>query len=363
MHKPKRQEILERGISLTTGDRNEAHGEPYPNMVAFAKLVEAYLRALGWSGPALDAVDAAMILNQHKASRVAANKQHEDNYVDGSTYLAIAGECASILGSQLENLAPQGSVGDTCDLRAKLSVDDVRAAARAFVYEDRGSKTDARSIIQRIGKGARLADFTESQYREAVEALSSHDTDAADYEEPSLEPVKPSKTCPYCGGGLIDLPPGAINVLDAEKPICICNYSPQEKKEAIQFMSRNRNTKIRFVTQGANLVGVDLSGLDLSCMDFRRADFSRANLSKTDLTYAVFNKADFNEANLTGADMTRAQCNKASFYGADLSFTNLTNTVFIDADLKDARFGGAQIGGADFAGTQLYDKIRDLLKY
>lgn len=91
---PKRARIMQKGIDLTTGDRNASYGSPHPNLQTFAHLVNVYLKGLGWEGPKLDSVDGSMIMVLAKTSRVCVNKQHEDNYVDGSTYFAIAGECA-----------------------------------------------------------------------------------------------------------------------------------------------------------------------------------------------------------------------------------------------------------------------------
>lgn len=91
-----RGDILRHGIELTEGDRNKAYGDPYDNLTCFADLVDSYLKGLGWeSNDSLDAVDGSVIMNLAKISRIAANKDHEDNYVDAATYMAIAGECAN----------------------------------------------------------------------------------------------------------------------------------------------------------------------------------------------------------------------------------------------------------------------------
>lgn len=99
MSTPKRQEILEKAIDLTTGDRNKTYGSPLHNLTCMAMMVEAYLRGLGWShnGAPLDAVDMAVIMDLVKNSRIAMNKLHLDNYIDASAYSAIAGECAEKL--------------------------------------------------------------------------------------------------------------------------------------------------------------------------------------------------------------------------------------------------------------------------
>lgn len=92
---PPRVEILETGINLTTGDRNNTYGEPHHNLTTYAKLIESYLYGLGYEVE-LDATDGAMFMQLAKTSRVAVNKQHMDNYVDGAVYFAIGGECATL---------------------------------------------------------------------------------------------------------------------------------------------------------------------------------------------------------------------------------------------------------------------------
>jgi hypothetical protein len=92
--KSTRETILDEAKRLTTGDRNKTYGDPYDNMKTFATLIDTYLRALGWTGPPLDSVDGSMVMSFSKSARIAVNKGHQDNYVDGTAYVAIAGECA-----------------------------------------------------------------------------------------------------------------------------------------------------------------------------------------------------------------------------------------------------------------------------
>lgn len=103
---PKRVAIMRQGINLTNGDRNKTYGSPHPNLTTFAHLVNSYLKGLGWEGPKLDSVDGSMIMVLAKVSRVAVNKQHEDNYVDGSTYFAIAGECSDYVHTKTAKDVP-----------------------------------------------------------------------------------------------------------------------------------------------------------------------------------------------------------------------------------------------------------------
>lgn len=97
---PKRVQILTAGAALTTGDRQKVYGEAYDNMKHFAGLLSAYfadkIREEGNEGMnrfLFSTEDAAMIMVLAKNSRIAVGKSyHEDNYVDGATYTAIAGE-------------------------------------------------------------------------------------------------------------------------------------------------------------------------------------------------------------------------------------------------------------------------------
>ncbi len=90
-----RKQILEQAINLTTRDRAKTYGPPQVNLQCLADLINAYLKAQGKEG-ALDAKDAAMLMVLTKASRVAVNANHDDNYIDGAAYFAIAGECANL---------------------------------------------------------------------------------------------------------------------------------------------------------------------------------------------------------------------------------------------------------------------------
>lgn len=91
--------ILERAKQLTEGDRNQTYGEPKPNLQCFADMINAYLECKtineGEVGK-LTATDASMILVLLKISRVAANPQHADNFVDMAAYSGIGGECAGV---------------------------------------------------------------------------------------------------------------------------------------------------------------------------------------------------------------------------------------------------------------------------
>lgn len=92
-----RGQILDTARSLTTGDRNKSYGPPKDNLTTYANLCEAYLHGKGKDN-VLDAVDGAIFMVLAKVSRIAANRGHKDNYVDGAAYMAIAGECDDLIG-------------------------------------------------------------------------------------------------------------------------------------------------------------------------------------------------------------------------------------------------------------------------
>lgn len=93
-----RQKILETAINLTKGDRNKTYGSPYNNLSCYARLCQAYLDGKPDKelGQEITPVDAAIFMVLAKVSRVAANYNHKDNYVDGSAYFGIAGENAQL---------------------------------------------------------------------------------------------------------------------------------------------------------------------------------------------------------------------------------------------------------------------------
>jgi uncharacterized protein YjbI with pentapeptide repeats len=95
---------------------------------------------------------------------------------------------------------------------------------------------------------------------------------------------------------------------------------------------------------GADLSGRDLREYDLQHINFRGAKFGGANLHHSDLSNSDLAATSFIEANLTGAKISRAHVNCADFTKANLSYArfnhcsaleiNLTDTVAIEAEIK-----------------------------
>lgn len=89
---PPRVAILLEGAKLTSGERDVAYGPPQINLELAGKLKEL-LRQYGTrdvSPAELEALDMVCT----KLSRVVTGQYKHDNYVDGATYFAIAGEMA-----------------------------------------------------------------------------------------------------------------------------------------------------------------------------------------------------------------------------------------------------------------------------
>lgn len=83
----KREEILNKAIACTMGDRNRDYGSPYENLKHTAELWSAYFGIL------VTAEDVAHCQQLVKMSRTKSGPYKEDNYVDNSAYGSIAGEC------------------------------------------------------------------------------------------------------------------------------------------------------------------------------------------------------------------------------------------------------------------------------
>ena len=95
-----RVRILYEGAKLTGGVRDSAYGEPVGNMQDIAAMWSTYLIGkhrgdlLDENGFKLSGEDVAHMMSLMKIVRTYAPALTPDNYIDGATYGAIAGECA-----------------------------------------------------------------------------------------------------------------------------------------------------------------------------------------------------------------------------------------------------------------------------
>jgi len=94
--------ILEEAKRLTTTVRNDVYGAPYDDMLLAAKFSELYREAAnGRHGKAHEEAISRVFI---KIARIALGAFHDDNYIDGAAYLAIAAECAVMESVAQQNL-------------------------------------------------------------------------------------------------------------------------------------------------------------------------------------------------------------------------------------------------------------------
>lgn len=85
----KRHDILNEADRLIHADRNAVYGDPRSNHERIAALWSPILamNVQPWQ--------VALCMAQVKVSRLIETPDHEDSYIDGAAYVAIAGELAT----------------------------------------------------------------------------------------------------------------------------------------------------------------------------------------------------------------------------------------------------------------------------
>ena len=110
----KRSDILSEANACITKDRAATHGDAEDNFAAIAGGWEWWL-SIREHGP-LCAFDVAMMMTLFKTARAASNKSHQDNFVDGAGYFALAGEIAT---KPTEPVTPRLDAGDRLSLASQ----------------------------------------------------------------------------------------------------------------------------------------------------------------------------------------------------------------------------------------------------
>lgn len=88
-------DILKRASELVGGDRQKTHGDKLQNHQNIARLWSAYLANRSNPAAEISALDVALMMALLKISRTQLGDQNLDDYIDGSGYMAIAGEISS----------------------------------------------------------------------------------------------------------------------------------------------------------------------------------------------------------------------------------------------------------------------------
>ena len=94
-----------------------------------------------------------------------------------------------------------------------------------------------------------------------------------------------------------------------------------------EFEKENNSVKetlLKAIKSGANLIGANLSCANLSGANLRSADLSYANLSNANLSNANLSGANLSNANLSGANLICADLIGANLSGANLSGADLS---------------------------------------
>src|SRR6186713_49028 len=104
---------------------------------------------------------------------------------------------------------------------------------------------------------------------------------------------------------------------------------------------------------GANLVRANLDGANLYGANLDGANLDGANLDGANLYGANLDGANLDGANLDGANLVRANLVRANLYGANLDGANLDGANLVRANLEGANLYGANLDGANLDGANL----------
>jgi len=112
-----RSRLLNEGIDLTNRSRNVTYGEPIVNLTAAGELKQVMRKHIQRTDMPLGVLEALdQVLT--KVARIITGGVVEDNYIDGATYFAIAGEIDLII-RQAANKIPEEGVAAVAEALEK----------------------------------------------------------------------------------------------------------------------------------------------------------------------------------------------------------------------------------------------------
>lgn len=88
-----REALLQQAISITTGDRNAAYGNPEDNFANIAAYWSSYLTQATKVAILLTPQDIAHMMILMKVARLATNPAHYDSLLDIAGYAACGADC------------------------------------------------------------------------------------------------------------------------------------------------------------------------------------------------------------------------------------------------------------------------------
>ena len=105
----KKEEILEKAKELISSNREEQHGDAYKNHSQIADLWSVFLDDKLKPFKEISSGDVALMMVLLKISRSTMGEFNKDDYLDGSAYMAIAGELNNPNNS-LDKVKEEGTI-------------------------------------------------------------------------------------------------------------------------------------------------------------------------------------------------------------------------------------------------------------
>lgn len=137
--RPFRAVVLDKAIAAMLGDRQEAYGPPSDALFLAAEFIRLYKQSA--VGKYCAAHDEAISLACLKMARIACGAVgHNDNYVDGAAYFAIAAECQYLYASPETTLKEWCKQNELFDDNRLAEVDKKYKAAIELEHEDKTSR-------------------------------------------------------------------------------------------------------------------------------------------------------------------------------------------------------------------------------
>ncbi len=137
--RPFRAVVLEKAIACTLGDRQDAYGPPFDSLFLAAEFIRLYKSKAGDKYCA--AHDEAIGLACLKLARIACGSVgHNDNYVDGAAYFAIAAECQHLYAPPETPLKKWCKENDFLSEDRLAALDEKYKSAVELEHEDKAER-------------------------------------------------------------------------------------------------------------------------------------------------------------------------------------------------------------------------------
>lgn len=206
-----RKEILHAAEGCVCGQREQDYGKPENNFKRIADLWEAY------TGHKYTPVDVAIMLALLKVARIGSGRHHEDNFVDGCGYFALAGELAAEAEKQLARDQRLGAMMEDA-LRMSLEADVARVPVTVCEVGADGvlhpvAPADFDAVLEKLaGVNCRHAVQPVPEGVEAAEPVCAGWVD----EEPAPGDFKPCKPLEAVE---VHVPKSAVVIRDLEEAL------------------------------------------------------------------------------------------------------------------------------------------------